>query len=929
MTLQPGAILGPYEIVSLLGAGGMGEVYLARELSLGRRVALKVLPQEFTHDAQRIARFEQEARSASALSHPNICTIYALGEAPDGRHFIAMEYIEGQTLRGLLSSGPLGLKQALDICIQIAAALSDAHAAGVLHRDIKPENVMMRSDGLAKVLDFGLAKLARPSTPDAEDTTRTAFNTNPGTVLGTVAYMSPEQARGQNVDARSDIWALGVVLYETVAGRNPFGGDSSSDVLAAILDRDPAPLARFDPSVQAEVQRIVSKALQKHRGERYQTVKDLLLDLKRVAIDGGASHPVGLSPWWRRRSLVALGAALIACSTIVLGWGYWRSARHQAPQPVAERVLRRITFGAGLQTDPTFSPDGRYIAFASDRGGNLDVWVQAVAGGDAVRITKSEANDVEPDWSPDGSTIAFRSDRDGGGLYVVPALGGAERRIATFGVTPRWSPDGSTILFASALSEIVGLGAPKLYLVDPTAAAAVREFAPAFTRRLTFSGGFDWHPDGKAVSVYAMLLDGTLGVFNVAADGRIVSSFTDKTEVGLDPRSSIRWSKSAEHLFVDGIKAGVRSLWRFKADRDAHILVEDGRLTTGAGQDGRLVVSRDGKRIAFVSEKYGARLWSYPLDRAGRTADLSAGQPLTDADSHVESIDLDAKGDQVVYTVMSSGSETRELRLHNLSTGVTDTITSDGTVRFLPQWSHSAAAIAYVRSRSITGEVPSDVAVWRIGGEEEVIGALTSTKIGFLTFDWTPSDDGIVASYQESEIGPYFFVLVDPRQRAKSVTWTTLLRDDRYNFWQATYSPNGQWMAFSAQSRKDRPARAADPVSGELALMRVGQTDWKLVLPGWELDKPRWSADGRLLYFVARKGQVPHNVWGVEFDERSGSVRGDPFQVTHFDGVRQGFISDLVTAEIGVSARRLLIPVRERSGSIWMLDETAAGPPLQ
>ncbi len=218
MPLQPGARLGPYEVVALIGAGGMGEVWLATELRLGRKVALKLLPPDLTRDPSRILRFEQEARAASALNHPNVCTIYALDHTSEGQHYIAMEHVEGETLRQRLSTSGLSLREALDIAIQVAAALSVAHAAGIVHRDVKPENVMLRPDGVLKVLDFGLAKLA-PVAPEGADTTRMGVYTDTGSVVGTAAYMSPEQARGQQVDARTDIWSLGVLLYEMIAGR--------------------------------------------------------------------------------------------------------------------------------------------------------------------------------------------------------------------------------------------------------------------------------------------------------------------------------------------------------------------------------------------------------------------------------------------------------------------------------------------------------------------------------------------------------------------------------------------------------------------------------------------------------------------------------------------------------------------------------------
>src|SRR5918994_4314754 len=296
MPLGPGSRLDAYELLQPIGAGGMGEVWLATELRLRRKLALKLLPSEFTRDPSRVSRFEQEARAASALSHPNVCTILALGETPDGQHYIAMEYVDGETLRKRIAGGRHTIREAVDIVIQITSALAAAHAAGIVHRDIKPENVIVRPDGFVKVLDFGLAKLAAAAEAAAVEATQTAFRTDAGTVVGTVAYMSPEQARGQQVDFRTDIWSAGVVFYEMLVGRSPFAGASSSDALAAILDREPAPLARFEPDVPAELQRIVTKALRKDRSHRYQSSQDLLLDLHELQQDVHAQARAGSSP---------------------------------------------------------------------------------------------------------------------------------------------------------------------------------------------------------------------------------------------------------------------------------------------------------------------------------------------------------------------------------------------------------------------------------------------------------------------------------------------------------------------------------------------------------------------------------------------------------------------------------------------------------
>jgi len=276
-----GQRIGSYQIMSHLGSGGMGEVYLAQDTRLGRKVAIKLLPSFFTKDEQRLRRFQQEARAASALNHPNIITMFDIGQV-DSIHFIATEYIEGQTLRATLSGRKMKLVQAIDVAIQVASALAAAHQAGIVHRDIKPENIMLRPDGYVKVLDFGLAKLTQRtvSSTATEAPTIAQVDTDPGTVMGTASYMSPEQARGQSVDARADIFSLGAVLYEMIAGRVPFEGETTSDVIAAILEKQPPPLARYSPDTPSELQRIAAKALVKDREERYQSIKDMLLDLK-------------------------------------------------------------------------------------------------------------------------------------------------------------------------------------------------------------------------------------------------------------------------------------------------------------------------------------------------------------------------------------------------------------------------------------------------------------------------------------------------------------------------------------------------------------------------------------------------------------------------------------------------------------------------
>jgi serine/threonine protein kinase len=443
-----------YEILSLLGVGGMGQVYLARDTRLERNVALKLLPAQFTGDAERVRRFEQEARAASALNHPNILTIFDIGQPTDetdSLHFIATEYIEGQTLRQLLQGRPLAPKQVIEIAIQLADALSVAHAVGIVHRDIKPENVMRRTDGYVKVLDFGLAKLTEQR--------QASLLTDPGRVMGTISYMSPEQALGQTVDHRSDIFSLGVVLYELLSGVQPFKGDSEAATYNAILNLTPAPVTNSQPDLPNEWQWIIEHMLEKRPEQRFQTAADLkaaLQTLKHESDAGAMNSASGANPQtlrqpgqrsWVTKAAIAAAASVVLAVAGVVGW----FGSNPAPTPTLKPAnFTQITRKPGQEIYPSLSPDGKLLVYSDAETGNWDIYLQRVSGTTPINLTRdSAANDTQPAFSPDGEQIVFRSDRDGGGIFVMGATGENVRRLIDYGHNPAWSPDGQEIAFSN------------------------------------------------------------------------------------------------------------------------------------------------------------------------------------------------------------------------------------------------------------------------------------------------------------------------------------------------------------------------------------------------------------------------------------------------------------------------------------------------
>ena len=450
MALSAGNRLGSYEIVCPLGAGGMGEVYRAHDSRLGRDVALKVLPAGLAADAERLARFEQEAKCLASLNHPHIACIYGV-EDSSGAPAIVMELVEGTTLAERIRKGPIPVDEALPIARQIADALEYAHERGIIHRDLKPANVKVTPDDSAKVLDFGLAKALDDSPAEtidlAKSPTLTGMATQAGMILGTAGYMSPEQARGKAVDRRADIWAFGCLLYEMLTGVQAFRGETVTDTLAALLKSEPD-WSRLPSATPPHIRVLLRRCLQKDPRQRLRDIGDARISVEEVLtgsseslISTGVSFPLvrRILPW----ALAVLFATLSVAGLIA-----WRFG---SPASRRQMHFRAVTNLAGVQAEPSISPDGRSVAFVSNRGGDFNIYVGLLSGGNLVQVTNDANLKTRPAWSPDGATLAFSRMNSSGtwDIWEIPALGGTSRRVIQNARDPGWSPDGTQLAYAN------------------------------------------------------------------------------------------------------------------------------------------------------------------------------------------------------------------------------------------------------------------------------------------------------------------------------------------------------------------------------------------------------------------------------------------------------------------------------------------------
>jgi len=674
-----GRTLGHHQILEKLGGGGMGDVYAALDTQLSRKVALKLLRPEAASSAERRNRFEREAKTIAALHHPQIVTVYSIEEA-EGLHYITMEWVEGKTLEALIPTSGMDLGRFLELASPIADALSAAHQSGVTHRDLKPANIMVDESGKVKVLDFGLAKLRPEPSPPEMSELPTESLTREGVLLGTPAYMSPEQAEGKSVDHRSDIFSLGVTFYQMLTGQRPFSGSGPASILASILHHTPPTLTEIRPELPSDVGRIVRRCLAKDPERRFQTATDLRNELEEIAeeLKGHQPRPASARPRGARWLVAAVGVGAVILALLSLALFRGRSM-------TTAWTIRPVTNFVGYEDFPSSSPDGTFVAYADDASGSMDIFVMSSGGGRPVRLTDSPADEVSPRWSPDGRLIAFVSDRGRGTqIYLVPPLGGAERQLvetgipylermdeawATLGAQP-WSPDSKEVVFSRAGPS----GGIALWKVELETGQETQLSRPP-------QGSDDvqasWAFDGRRI-VFCRRRGGLGSLWLLSATDGTANPLVEDENDSFQPA----WSADGRRVVFASTRAGSVNLW------EVDVQAKRARQITTGTWDWSPSVARDGKLLYTGFLDQSDLYW----------LELGAGEErltFNTSDNFAPRISPDRE--RIVYQSNRTGND--EIWVLDRATGTERPLTQHPAWDTLPDWSPDGQEIAFLSNR--------------------------------------------------------------------------------------------------------------------------------------------------------------------------------------------------------------------------------------
>jgi serine/threonine protein kinase len=849
-----GESLQHYRIVKQLGRGGMGEVYLAEDTKLNRQVALKVLTAEVADNPEYRSRFKREAQAIAALNHPNIVTIHAVEES-DGVLFLVMELVKGQPLTAAIPRDGLSLPRLLDIAIPLADAVSAAHRVGILHRDLKPENVMIDEDGGIKVLDFGLAKQADEGTSDQQATV--AFPdqqlTGEGRILGTVAYMSPEQAEGRPVDVRSDVFSLGTMLYEMSTGQRPFSGDTPVSTVTSIMRDDPAPVSSLNGTLPRELSRVTRRCLAKNPDRRYESATGLrndLLDLRDELASGELTAPTPLASRSRGRSplpWIALGILVASAGWAIVHFTGGDSGDPAELAQFSNMQASRLT-RTGSTRGATISPDGRYVAHVEEAAGLQSLWVTQISTQSSVEVVPGSSEPLSsPTYSPDGDFLYYAAgDGIKAHIYRKPSVGGAARRLPTgalVGVSDLClSPDGDRIAYTSD-DEGTKYTANTLKVCDIDGQEAVTLLAASEESGIIFLGPVSWSPDGRNIATVGILKDeGGLEprILIVPAEG----GPHQMLDPGWDAFYDLCWTSDGSGILVTAILEdsgeGSRQILR--------VSYPDGvvqQITRDTNPYSALSITADGSTICATQGTSIAHLWLVEMENPGATTQLTSGN-REDGQGGVTWLD----DETILYSGEVSGSS--ELWTLDLDDGSVRRLTENDFFDFSPV-AIDAQNYLFVSNRS------GPINVWK--------GNLDGTPPTQLTF-------GSIDLAPTLARGADWFVYMTVFDQEPTRFWrasfgggdATLLPFENLGGY-AVVSPDGQWLAYAVVVGDDRFELQVAPVDGGEPVFRFDWTD---------RDWRRWSPDGKEISYMAEENGV-ENIWSQPLDGTA------PYRVTNFD----------------------------------------------
>jgi serine/threonine protein kinase/tetratricopeptide (TPR) repeat protein len=856
-----GQTISHYKILQKLGEGGMGEVYLAEDTQLDRKVALKFLPIHYTVDADVNARFRREAKAAAALNHPNIITVHEIGEHK-GRAYIAMEYIKGQSLREMIEQKGLSIDQVFDIAVQICEGLKKAHRAGIVHRDLKPENIMLDAEGRAKILDFGLAQMQGVTKLTAESST-----------LGTIHYMSPEQCQSATVDHRTDIWAVGVILYEMITGKQPFEGDHDHAIMYSIVNEEPEPLAHYKTWVPAGLQRMVEKALDKDLETRYQHIDDLLTDLRREKRASSQTiQPVSMPKKQKRRAgwFGYAVPSLVAVLAVVIGI----SVLKKTSTPDIQPTHRQITF-VGDATWPAISPDGQFIAYARGKPFDGRVIVEDLTGGQPIEVSGGISFYSELHWAPSGAELSFPGASDSSyGTYVVPRLGGSVRRISTALVTS-WSPDGAyitKIAYSSKgiritntatdrLSTVISINGPFRWLV-------ATEWSPLSNRLLCLTKG-----------------DGGDAIWTIKIDGSELQKVVEDSYDLFSPR----WAANGKAIYY------FRAVSRTKQLMKVEVSPKTGRAKTKPKilQDGleageTFTISRDNKRLFYTRELRYSNLWLVHAKDDYTAQSIPLRQLTTGTLANVDP-SFSPDGDKIAFSV-AKGTQAN-IFVMAVQGGQIQQLTYMSSYNASPVWSPDGREIAFASRDN------EKTRVWKIHATSGTPRPFSNSKLSrdALSLTWAPGKDIL---YQRP--GNRNFHRLDPRTEKEQ----PLVENESLGWmFSPRYSPDGKTVAIYRNMELD------ESLSG-LWTLSLEDSSQEFLQKG-RLYPIQWSDDGKWIYALDIE-TTPYRVLMVPAE--GGETKA--FYTLPVDQIDNEFSGITLTPD----GKRLVYAAVESKSDVWVME---------